>query len=146
MYDDIAKLLTIMIGAKVKESSSWTLMLKINYTWHGRFGNSFDNDGDLLTKLRTMFKTFDNVYGRSFNMMGKPRTFDFLVATTINHKRWVLLQKVHFSPLDPCCRFMTLRARLKTREFLLKKKPLEPRSQFLTIGTWSKNFFLEKRD
>jgi hypothetical protein len=46
-----------------------------------------------------------------------------------------LAKEVHFSPVDPCCRFMPLLARLKTREFLLEEKPLEPRSQFLRIGT-----------
>jgi hypothetical protein len=33
-----------------------------------------------------------------------------------------LAKEVHFSPLDPCCRFVTLGAKLKTREVLLNKK------------------------
>jgi hypothetical protein len=146
MYDEVAKLHIIMNRVEVKEGSSWTLIFEIDQTLHVRFGNSLDNDGDLLAKLMTLFKTFNNVYRRSFDMMGKPRTFDFLVATTINHKHWVLLQRrCIFHPWIPLVDSWYLEPGRNKRIFA-KKKPLEQRSQFLRIETWTKNFFLEKKD
>jgi hypothetical protein len=59
-----------------------------------------------------------------------------------------LAKEVRFSPLDPCCRFVTLGARLKTREFLLLKK-ITRTTEIPIFMNWNLNkelFFFEKKD